>query len=176
VSLVASIAGLFFCGIGQVVGIVFGHLARSRIKRSGDGGAGLALAGLIVGYAEIAIAAVVIGVLVIIGAHVHDGTPDAARDLSVNVLEAAQEQGSSARSAAIVNLAIRETDLGDATVYVGATPQIANTATDAELAAAGWRLEVDSVFRGRSCVAVPAGERILPRVEPGPCPATSSDS
>lgn len=37
----------FFIGI---LGIVFGHIARAQIRRTGEGGAGLALAGLIIGY------------------------------------------------------------------------------------------------------------------------------
>lgn len=37
----------FFIGI---LGIVLGHIARAQIRRTGEGGAGLALAGLIVGY------------------------------------------------------------------------------------------------------------------------------
>jgi hypothetical protein len=170
VSLVASLAGIFFCGVGQIVGIVFGHIARSRIKRSGEGGAGIALAGIIVGYAEIALAALMIAGIVFVSSHVHDDTPDAARVLSINILTAAGEQGSSARSATVLRRAISETDLGDATVYVGASPALANTATDAELAAEGWRLEVDSVFHGEACIIVPSRERVLPRVDHGPCP------
>lgn len=63
VSLVASIGAVFFCFIGSIVGIVFGHLARSRIRRSHDRGAGLALAGLIVGYTGLAIAVVAVAVV-----------------------------------------------------------------------------------------------------------------
>ncbi|WP_417235284.1 DUF4190 domain-containing protein [Arthrobacter sp.] len=37
----------FFVGI---LGIVFGHISRAQIRRTGEGGAGLALAGLIIGY------------------------------------------------------------------------------------------------------------------------------
>ena len=44
VSLVTSVIGL------GLVGIITGHIARGQIRRSGEGGAGLALAGLIVGY------------------------------------------------------------------------------------------------------------------------------
>ena len=37
-----------------IAGIVFGHLALGQIKRNGDTGRGLALTGLIVGYAMVA--------------------------------------------------------------------------------------------------------------------------
>ncbi len=66
---IASLA----CGVSQfmlgplptIPAIVLGHLARRQIKRTGEDGAGLALAGLILGWA-----AVVFGVLVVLGAFV----------------------------------------------------------------------------------------------------------
>lgn len=42
-----------------VAGIVFGHMGLSQIKRTGDAGRGLALTGLIVGYAYFAFIAVI---------------------------------------------------------------------------------------------------------------------
>jgi hypothetical protein len=50
---IASLAcslGALLCGISAVLGIVFGHIALSQIKRTGQGGRGLAIAGLIIGY------------------------------------------------------------------------------------------------------------------------------
>ena len=62
---VASLA----CGIAQfmlgplptIPAIVFGHVARHQIRRTGEQGAGLALAGLILGWA-----AVVLGILLVV--------------------------------------------------------------------------------------------------------------
>ena len=48
-SLVLSIIGLC-CGIGSIVGIVLGFVARSQIKTSGQSGDGMALAGIIIGF------------------------------------------------------------------------------------------------------------------------------
>jgi hypothetical protein len=73
---IASLA----CGIAQfVVGplatipaIVFGHLARHQIKRTGEQGAGLALAGLILGWATVILAVlllVIVGVAMNAGMH-----------------------------------------------------------------------------------------------------------
>ena len=60
VSLVLSLAGLVTYGLTSIVGIVLGHLARGQITRTGEqAGAGLALAGIIVGYS-------VVGLLVIV--------------------------------------------------------------------------------------------------------------
>jgi hypothetical protein len=54
-SLVCSCAGPFFLGIGCILGIVFGFVARSQIRQSNgsQGGSGLALAGIIVGFSLI---------------------------------------------------------------------------------------------------------------------------
>ena len=61
----------FACGLGQfmvgplatVPAIVFGHLARSQIRRTGEQGAGLALVGLILGWG-----AVILGIIAVAGA------------------------------------------------------------------------------------------------------------
>ncbi len=50
-SLVLSLVG---CGVGAVLGVVFGHLALGRIKQSGvETSRGMALAGVILGWVEI---------------------------------------------------------------------------------------------------------------------------
>ncbi len=40
----SSLLGLF-CGIGSIVGVILGFIARGQIKRTGQGGNGLAVAG-----------------------------------------------------------------------------------------------------------------------------------
>jgi hypothetical protein len=64
---VSCVAALGLCayGLGGVLGIagaVLGHIARSRIRASGAGGDGLALAGVIVGWIAAAI-----GILAVVG-------------------------------------------------------------------------------------------------------------
>ena len=56
-SLVASVVGLL-CGIGSIIGIVLGAIAINQIKRSGQAGYGLAVAGVVVGVASLAISLV----------------------------------------------------------------------------------------------------------------------
>jgi uncharacterized membrane protein len=63
---IASVA----CGLGQFVAgplatipaIVFGHMARNQIRRTGEQGAGLALAGLILGWGAVILAVIFIAV------------------------------------------------------------------------------------------------------------------
>ncbi len=68
-SLVTSIAGVFMCFlVGQIVGIILGHQARRQIDNS-EGwitGEGMARAGIIVGWAGIALDIGIILVIVIL--------------------------------------------------------------------------------------------------------------
>ena len=66
-----AIAALIMVFVFFPVGIVLGHVARGQIKRTGEGGKGLATAALIIGYLQIALTVAVIGVagvLVALGA------------------------------------------------------------------------------------------------------------
>ena len=60
-SLVCSCAGILFLGVPGILGIIFGFVARSQIRKANgsQGGEGLALAGIIVGFAWIAILVVI---------------------------------------------------------------------------------------------------------------------
>ena len=64
-SLVCGVAQFTFGPLATIPAIVFGHMALHQIKRSGEQGAGLALAGLILGWA-----AVILGILLIVAASV----------------------------------------------------------------------------------------------------------
>lgn len=48
-ALVSGLLGWVICGIGSVVGVVLGIIALRQIKQTGQGGRGLAMAGIIVG-------------------------------------------------------------------------------------------------------------------------------
>ncbi|MFB9314756.1 DUF4190 domain-containing protein [Nocardioides plantarum] len=61
-SLVSSL--VWVCGVGSIAAVICGHVARSQVKRTGEQGAGLALAGLIIGYLGIAV--VVLYVVVVL--------------------------------------------------------------------------------------------------------------
>ncbi|GAA1694049.1 hypothetical protein GCM10009808_08940 [Microbacterium sediminicola] len=51
VSLISSLVGVFIIPvIGQIVGVITGHISLGQIKHTGEGGRGLALAGVIVGW------------------------------------------------------------------------------------------------------------------------------
>jgi hypothetical protein len=48
--------------IGAIVAVITGHMARAQIKKTGEQGAGIAMAGLIIGYIHLVL--IVIGVLI----------------------------------------------------------------------------------------------------------------
>src|SRR5215472_12571905 len=61
-----------FCGfwlLGTIPAIVLGHMARSQIRERNEQGAGLALAGLILGYVGIALTVIVVIVIIAVAAH-----------------------------------------------------------------------------------------------------------
>jgi hypothetical protein len=60
-SLVASVVGLVpFCGfISSIIGIVLGAIAIIQIKRTRQGGYGLAVAGIVVGVATLAVGLII---------------------------------------------------------------------------------------------------------------------
>ncbi|YCK40399.1 DUF4190 domain-containing protein [Actinomadura sp. ATCC 39365] len=49
-SLILGIVGLITCGATSIVGVILGHIALNRIKRSGEEGQGMAMGGLVTSY------------------------------------------------------------------------------------------------------------------------------
>jgi hypothetical protein len=72
---IASLA----CGLGQfmvgplatIPAIVFGHMARNQIRRTGEQGAALALAGLVLGWGAVILAIILIVVGLAVASRVH---------------------------------------------------------------------------------------------------------
>jgi hypothetical protein len=65
-SLVCSLGGLVTC-ISAPVGIVLGHVARRQIRERGEDGAGLATAGLVIGYVLTGLAVLILGLYLVAG-------------------------------------------------------------------------------------------------------------
>ncbi len=71
-----AIASLL-CGLGQfavgplgtIPAIVFGHMAMSRIRRTGEQGAGLAIAGLVLGWGAVILGIIVAVFAIAVGMH-----------------------------------------------------------------------------------------------------------
>ena len=58
-SLVLGIAQIFLCFIATILALTFGYIAKNQIDRSGgaQGGRGMAIAGIVLGYIGIGLAA-----------------------------------------------------------------------------------------------------------------------
>ena len=60
-SLVTGILSWVLCPfLGAILAVIFGHVSRGQIKRTGEGGGGMAIAGLILGYLNLGGAVLVI--------------------------------------------------------------------------------------------------------------------
>jgi hypothetical protein len=73
-ALVCGVGG-FVVGLSFIPAIICGHLARRQIRQTGEQGAGLALAGLILGYVGSALFIVLVAVLVIIAHKLGQAVP-----------------------------------------------------------------------------------------------------
>lgn len=66
-ALVCGVAQVFFWFFAGIPAIVCGHIARRQIRRTGEQGAGMALAGLILGYVGLALTVLfVIGMVILV--------------------------------------------------------------------------------------------------------------
>jgi Domain of unknown function (DUF1707)/Domain of unknown function (DUF4190) len=63
-SVACGLAQFGFGPLGTIPAIVFGHMARHQIKRTGERGSGLAIAGLMLGYGAVILGIIVIAVTV----------------------------------------------------------------------------------------------------------------
>jgi hypothetical protein len=76
-AIAAMVCSFFFWiyGLGAILGIVFGFIARSQIRRSNgtQRGEGMALAGIIIGFAGIVIGVVLIIIIVAVVNHCNQG-------------------------------------------------------------------------------------------------------
>jgi peptidyl-prolyl cis-trans isomerase B (cyclophilin B) len=59
-AIVALVSSFFI----SLLGVILGHIALNQIKTTGEGGRGLAIAALIIGYVSMALAVVIIIVMV----------------------------------------------------------------------------------------------------------------
>jgi Domain of unknown function (DUF4190)/Domain of unknown function (DUF1707) len=63
-ALVCGLSEIFTLGFGAIPAVILGHLAHAQIKRTGERGEGMAIAGLVLGYLGIGIWTLVIIALV----------------------------------------------------------------------------------------------------------------
>jgi len=67
-ALIMGIVGLFLCGLPSLVGAVLGHISLGQIKRTGEEGRSMAIAGLVLSYFGILSWVAALGFIWVIGA------------------------------------------------------------------------------------------------------------
>ncbi|MET0791780.1 MAG: DUF4190 domain-containing protein [Polyangiaceae bacterium] len=68
ISLIAGVLGWSLLPVvATPVAIILGHIARGQIKRTGQGGDGFAIAGLVLGYLQVLLAVVAVVIMTILG-------------------------------------------------------------------------------------------------------------
>ncbi|MET1002625.1 MAG: DUF4190 domain-containing protein [Acidimicrobiia bacterium] len=181
VSLVFGIVQFFVCPIiGGIVAIVTGHVARGRAKRSqgAEGGTGMALAGVILGYAGIALTIIVgIGAVVLFAVYGDDIERISLRDEAHAFIDEAQAEavitGPAVRDPAVLSRAYETVDLDgsyQSMTLPDGTPIPIADASDWERAR--WRVELSSSLFGDTtyiCVEIPETTTADPRITNGRC-------
>jgi hypothetical protein len=178
-------------GLGQVVvpvaaaiaAIVTGHIARAQIRRTHEEGSGMALAGLILGYVGLVLSGLAVaGIILFFVAFADDvaqyGLRDRGRDFARAIEQRAiNEQVSPRDQRLLLDAAIASgvLQLSDAAVYLPDGTSLL-TATDADLARNGWRIEIveDSLRRVYVCLTVPPQAAMEVDVRDGRCNAGPS--
>lgn len=164
-AIAALVCPLVACGIGSILGIIFGHIARGQIKRTGDGGSGLALAGLIIGYVTLGLGILAIVALAVF-AHTFNGEAAAvsnARDIERQIVRLASVRGVSPRDREVVVRVAQGTCCGEASgsnVTLGSTGVPVGVATSADLEHVGWRIDVTWPSSEHACLTVPRTAQI----------------
>jgi Domain of unknown function (DUF1707)/Domain of unknown function (DUF4190) len=74
-SVACGVAQLAFGPLATLLTIVFGHMARQQIKRTGERGAGLALVGLVLGWGAVVAGIVLVAVALSMAAKVNGTMP-----------------------------------------------------------------------------------------------------
>ena len=70
-SLVCGLAQFLVGPVATLPAILFGHMARSQIKRTGEEGAGMALAGLVLGWGSVALGIILTFAVMAVAAGTH---------------------------------------------------------------------------------------------------------
>lgn len=81
-ALVLSLLG-FVTGVTAIVGIILGFVALSQIKRTGQAGRGLAITGIVVGFAILVITVIGIVIAIALGAWFFTNAPQAVDKIAV---------------------------------------------------------------------------------------------
>lgn len=161
-AIASLVCGLVACGVGSVLAIVFGHIARAQIRRTQEGGGGLAIAGLVVGYVGIAAIVAFILTVVVFGQNFGpEYARDDARSFERRVVAYARLTGTAPRDPQAIDRALSRGCCSQPTVADTGIP--VRGASAFELERAGWRIQFGysgEPGSGLACLTIPDGMTI----------------
>jgi hypothetical protein len=131
----------------------------------------MALAGLIIGYVTVVLWIAGVAIFAVAAVNQTNKANDSAKALARSIDQTAVSNGASTRNAGVIRIAIPRAGLAAGDVKVGNTDVDAVEATNAELADAGWRLEIHRGLLGQSCLTVPTSADRVTHYSSGSCPA-----
>jgi len=169
VSLVAGCAQFVICPIvGAIAAIITGHIARRQIRKTGEQGNGMAVAGLILGYIGAALTAFVIaGVLVFLFGFSDDvarnEVEDDADQFATALVVRSPITDGSLRDPQLLRVVYQEeTELAGGCCHSSEIRLADGTrvefATEADWERVNWRLEFERtiVYSEQACLTIPA--------------------
>lgn len=179
VSLVAGCAQFTFPFVATVVAIVTGHLARSQVKRTGEDGAGMALAGLILGYLGVGLFVLLVGGLLVLGFGfsgdvAQHNARQYAQQFGREIVREAEVNGTSPRDASLlVRAYASERDCCQEVNVRLADGTFFEDATNDDWERVGWRIDSQNTVFGtkHACLTVPESVTDPIVVTDGPCAA-----
>ena len=171
-----------FWFVGAIAAIVTGHIARSQIRRSGESGDGMALAGLILGYVGLVLSALFVVLFITlfsVASHVVANIESQtnyryARTFVTDVTATARLEHRSPRDVAIIQAAADRSQQTNRTVLDLPDGTPVDRATNADFARNGWRVVLgSSSFSPSQCITIPAEVNTAPEIIEGSCPPST---
>jgi hypothetical protein len=176
-SLVCGLGQFMLWGVASLAAIITGHIALSQIKRTQQGGRGMAITGIVLGYLGLAGGVLLFALFFVLAASAPRSAVDHASHFA-NRVEAtifvtrlqssATSLGSSPRNPDLIR--VEAAQFSEPTSVRLADGTAVETATARDYKRAHWRVEVAPFATGDTqCVTIPATVDEKPSIAAGHC-------
>ena len=177
-SLVCGLGQFMLWGVASLAAIITGHIALGQIKRTQQGGRGMAITGLVLGYLGLVLGVLLFALVVVLAASAPraevDHTSPVANRLEATIFverlqSDATSLGSSPRNPDLILVATAQFAEPTSVRLADGTSVMNAKAPDYERV--HWRVEVGPVTRGDAlCVTIPITVDEAPSIVTGLCP------
>jgi hypothetical protein len=176
-SLVCGLGQFMLWGVASLAAIITGHIALGQIKRTQQGGRGMAIAGIVLGYIGLAVGVLLFALVVVLAASAPRAEVDHPSRIAnrfeatifvTRLQSSATSVGSSPRNPDLIRVAAAQ--FAQPTSVRLADGTAVQTATARDYKRAHWRVEVAPFAAGETqCVTIPATVDEGPSIAAGPC-------